>query len=417
LDNVAGINEATPHSFATEFILLLILFCIETMTEPTTTSSSSSSSSSSLGSSSSSLSAVAPVVRHRGVTCDECGLYPIVGTRFTATHLFDYDICSTCLADHHHDQEERDLFVAFHRDMNRTAGGRAMVMAVSRTSDNNRIVAFSVEVATRKLERNETSIPLACLFLGQQQRFQHPTTNDNNEEHNNNTQRFCQAIASNNQLQILRIHMQFNNHARHTVDWTRTIVAIAQGLAVNSSIEQVFWNMSPEYCTLETASAIRDMMATNTSIQALFLGFGAGWDEPSEDQGVEADEFACILWQGLRSKNTALQHLRLNGCRPLSSTTMDALLDVLVSTTKSNNNSTLQKVNVEVEHDMDRSRLELALACHRDQWLKRFANTQATRMDLLEILVEALEKIPDHPVAVAYQLLRSRPDVITAFHR
>jgi hypothetical protein len=370
------------------------------MTEPTASSFTSSSSSSSPGTSS---SVVAPVVRHRGVTCDECGLYPIVGTRFTAMHLFDYDICSTCLVDHH--DQERELFAAFHRDMNRTAVGRSVVMAVSRTTDS-RIAAFSVVEAARKLEQNDTNIPLACLFLGQQ-RFHNPT-DDNDESDKKDSHRFCQAIALNNQLQILRIHMQFNH--RH-INWTRTIVAIAQGLAVNSSIKQVFWNMSPEYCTPETASAIRDMAATNTSIKALFLGFGAGSDEQADDQ-VDAEDFASILWEGLRS-NTVLQHLRLNGCRPLSPTTIDALLDLLVT----KGNSTIRKVNVDVEHDMDRSRLDLALACHRDQWLTRFANTQAPRMDLLEILVEALEKIPGHPVAVAYQLLRSRPDFLTVSQR
>jgi hypothetical protein len=75
---------------------------------------------------------------------------------------------------------------------------------------------------------------------------------------------------------------------------------------------------------------------------------------------VDATTFAEIILDGLRH-NTVLQHMRLNECRPLTQTAMDALLDIFA--TKSN--STIRKVKAEFQEDIDPCRSDLVLACNR----------------------------------------------------
>eukprot|EP00697_Spironema_sp_BW2_P003147 gnl/Spiro4/1420_TR762_c0_g1_i1.p1 gnl/Spiro4/1420_TR762_c0_g1~~gnl/Spiro4/1420_TR762_c0_g1_i1.p1 ORF type:complete len:103 (-),score=11.59 gnl/Spiro4/1420_TR762_c0_g1_i1:111-383(-) len=43
-----------------------------------------------------------PAIQHLGISCDRCGMSPIVGTRFKCGNCPDYDLCEGCenLAEH-----------------------------------------------------------------------------------------------------------------------------------------------------------------------------------------------------------------------------------------------------------------------------------------------------------------------------
>ena len=44
----------------------------------------------------------APAVHH-GIYCDGCGVYPIVGIRYTCANCANYDLCEACEAQDNHD--------------------------------------------------------------------------------------------------------------------------------------------------------------------------------------------------------------------------------------------------------------------------------------------------------------------------
>jgi hypothetical protein len=553
--------------------------------------------------------------RHPGITCDECGMSPIVGTRYKATHLYDYDICTACFQDHVALLEKKEkknnvksvkknldddgdddkvketktwtdpstttnntlappvassfsaspsssasaspsssassLFVAFPH-----AVDRSVSRLVCQVPDNS-LRATSLAEAADKIGRNAanfTSAHLTIVFVVHDENETDHSSftaqaaaaaaaaaeeEDNNHNHNNhhhnNLYSGChpcnrasssaapitRALAINTYLTQLHIHICWE-----TFDCTNTVVALAQGMAANTSLERVFWHIGKESRNAVTATAIRNMIVTNTTIAALYIGrdcFGQGLvlvadegDDNAEEEVLQvtpqllgldgggggrrrrrlrlvgpttrnnpggsggggapttwrhaiqtSNQFASIIFEGLKY-NTTLRILRLAGYHVLSSESSDTTLEVLLDIVQ-HENRTIGKVyadfnnffhhkNINNVADGDTirydHRLDLLLACNREQWMERFANTDATRHEQLDVLWEAIHydttsydnninnnnnhhvnnntdnnsdaigpsgdigtmttrSVFWDPVAVAFHLLRSRPDFLS----
>lgn len=93
-------------------------------------------------------------VFHRITTCDECGLFPIVGTRYKSTTIYNYDCCERCWKDHHeHDRNDFAAFVA--------PKPRDETWAVA-PARSNVIHALSAEQAKQQLEKfEELGLPVS----------------------------------------------------------------------------------------------------------------------------------------------------------------------------------------------------------------------------------------------------------------
>ena len=51
---------------------------------------------------------------HLSITCDGCGMSPIVGIRYKSKLLYDFDLCESCIES---DEEQKDNYISFQRPM------------------------------------------------------------------------------------------------------------------------------------------------------------------------------------------------------------------------------------------------------------------------------------------------------------
>jgi hypothetical protein len=145
------------------------------------------------------------------------------------------------------------------------------------------------------------------------------------------------------------------------------------------------------------------MIATNTTLKALYIGRTCFENVPSDESESRIDSFATIILDGLQS-NRSLTSVRLDSHGVLSDKAKDTLVNIVKT------NGTIRKIYLEFK--CPDHRLDLLLACNRERWIARLASVEATREELVSIFSHALRHENLDPVATAYHLLRSRPDLV-----
>lgn len=321
-----------------------------------------------------------------GITCDECGLAPLAGVRYVATHLFDYDVCSECFRDHHASSDGK-RFVAFHRPDPSTKSVC--------TATDNRIIAKTASEAARKIGRNSPSRYAAFNASNRED-----TNDDNDTEDATNAVANVDlktALRANTNLQILSIHM-CSSPGEYSM---RIVEDIAAGIAGSTSIKIVDWHIGT--VDQKRAQVLRRMILESQTLQSLSLGKPCGG--LSHASRRRRDGIVCTLFKGLKT-NKALKSLRLGNVK-LNDETKDVLVKFLQS------NQCIRRLHADfVEPD---NRIELLLACNREKWLERLAKdaSSSQRLDILSMAMHH-EKLSDEPVPVAYHLLRNFPEMVLA---
>jgi hypothetical protein len=324
------------------------------------------------------------------VTCDECGVSPIVGTRYKATHIFDYDICSPCFHDNHttESDDDHDKFVALQEPVDFDVAHAVCLVA------DTGISAYSLEEAAVKIGANDNNTSqVAKLWLGRRLLDLRAPRLDEME-----ASRLETAIATNTHLRVIHVHMCVGRSFS-----LGSLASIARGIARNSWLKHVFWHIEAYLRTEKTATILRDMIATNTTLQAVYIGRTCLEKVTLAVSDTRIDSFATIIMEGLQS-NRSITNFRLDSRGVLSDKAKDALVDIVKT------NGTIRKMYLEFQ--CPDHRLDLLLACNRERWIARLASVDATNEELVAIFSHALHYENLDPVATAYHLLRSRPDLV-----
>jgi len=244
------------------------------------------------------------------------------------------------------------------------------------------IKSTSIDDASGKIGRNDPNFVVARLVLLRMS----PNTTTNSITACNKLQ---SALAANTHLQILNIHMTVG-----FTNYEQAANAIAHGLAVNTSIKRVTLRISSTKArattktdcgtrSVKVALALRKMVESNTVMTSFRLrrltNCGGPFGDMMESQikGTENDVFVEPILQGLK-RNTTLQVLRLDG----------------------------------YNRPRDKQRMDFLLACNREKWVERVANTNAPLKARVGALSEAMAFPKAEPVSTAYHLLRKCPDLI-----
>jgi len=326
--------------------------------------------------------------KHKGIICDECGAMPIVGIRYVATHLYEYDVCGNCLQENHEDDQDR--FVAFDQPMGPSARDMCLV-------PDTKVTAFLARVAASKLEDN---IESRCLCFSPIQR--------QNDIHDHVAgEALKSALKKHTKVDIVHAHMCHSDAARPA------IIDLLDGIASNSSVKRVFLHISQaNQEDLALAEALCGMIRESQSLECLLINrtcnqqYRTAMELPRENH----DLFARKIFDGLRG-NTRLKIFRLRSYTVLSKTTKNHLLDII-----QNDNQTIKRVYADFDtagEKVDTRQLDLLLACNRKKWVDRVAEIQKGKRQRLEVLQEALSAGGSElePVSTAFHLLKTSPDL------
>jgi hypothetical protein len=336
----------------------------------------------------------APAAQSEGVIshaalCDECGMWPILGTRYVASHIYEYDICQVCFQDH--TPEDRSKFVAFHQPVNQTEAQQ-----VYNEVEDTTIRLIWIKQAAEILEQNNANQVVANINIGELSDVMAP----NLKERIKGLQR---AFAINTRIEIMHLYMCFGVG----LVTSESVAEIARGIAANTSIKILSWHIGNHLRDEIVAAALCEILIHNTTLEGLFLSrldddINDGANVDDED-AKRSNQFATTIFDALK-QNSTLKTVRLDSNTLLSETTKEVLLDAITT------NHTIQNVYTEFEHPDHR--LDLLLACNRQKWIERLADPEATKHQLMEIFYEALHCETTEPVSTFYHLLRSRPDML-----
>ena len=327
------------------------------------------------------------IARHANITCDECGACPLLGIRYKATHIYDYDVCESCMKEFD-DKIERDKYVAIEKPV-----ASAVAHALGPERDSG-IRSSSFRDAAEKIGSNEeTEYAFLQLWGTGPGLFEAQPENDDREK-------LLAALASNTHLRVIHIHMCFS----FSGSFGSSIADLARGLMLNKSIKRVFWCISKAdrlEMSEKTLSALREMIQKNTTIEALYLKRTCGKSRTADGIDPAEDSFAAAILDALK-QNKCIKKFRLDTYYGLSEKNKDTILEIVAE------NPSIERVHVEFE--AKDSRLELLLACKREKWMEQFGDVSASRKDRLEVLLDARNYTSVEPTAAVYQVLRGSPE-------
>ena len=320
-------------------------------------------------------------VMHTRITCDECGVVPIAGTRYKAKRIFDYDLCEACLGANH--RSDHLDFVPFQEPVMESEA-----VKVCEVQDDRLMVNGSVSLAADKIQRNQDK---TVAFLNFAWDF-HASGNLGN------------ALKQNVNLQVVHIHLGCARMRVRPEEATQAAIEIAKGIEANTSIKRLFWHIGK--CTRENkdvADAMNSMLSNNKTLEACYISRPCGRNTQYPSVSVRSNYFAAQLFRGL-ALNPAITSFRLRSFNVLSEDVKVQLL----SSVKANR----RLERVDGDFDQADHRLDLLMTCRRNDWINRLGDTDASDKKRFEVLIEALTEMPMAPVATSYHLLRSCPDII-----
>jgi hypothetical protein len=320
--------------------------------------------------------------KHETIICDECGVCPIIGIRYKAKHIYDYDLCESCMEEEF-DKTEKDKYTAIETPV------PLHVANALGPEEDNAIRSSSIHDAAEKIARND-KVDYAFLNLY-----------DPLDDEPTDSEDLQSALASNTNLRIIHVHMCWGGFGDKIAD-------VARGIMSSTSIKRVYWCITKEdrkVVSEGTSLALREMIAKNSVIEAFY--FKRACDLPGIiEKSVDAaeDAFAATIFEGLRT-NTTLKKVRLDSSNVLSEKNKEVLLGIVAK------NRAMQRAHIVLEGND--YRLELLLACNREKWIERLTNVSVPRKDRLNVLLEAHACTSVEPVYAVYHLLRSVPDLLS----
>ena len=311
------------------------------------------------------VSATPPAVVHLGITCDACGMHPIVGTRYISRRIADYDLCTTCVQDHDAETDFAGFdYVAPHVET------RAV-----RPQPHECIHAYTLSRAAEAIRQNTQATAAHIHYsFG---RFEGSET-------------LGLALANDKLLQVLHIHVCFGN-----TDSEDSIVNIARGISKNTSIQRLTWTIGATGYTVKAALALKEMLTANKTLEACLLRRPC-FTKVSQLANPLVDLFASTILEGLK-KNKSIGSFGLATSNGLSEETKQ----VYIETIKENEN--LLKVLADFE--VTDNRIDFLLKCRKNKWVERLSDCNIPPAARVDVLAEAMGYPNVDPVMAAFHLV------------
>jgi len=317
---------------------------------------------------------------HKGIYCDECGAYPIRGTRHKSLKIYDFDICSTCrFANYPHDSNDFIAYDAPITNSEATLVGPQIV---------NRIDAQSAREAEEQVRKGRNShVALFCFFGSSQ------------------AEEDRQAVVDfiNRNTHLSNIHIQLYSFQ----NYQEVFSTITRGLLHNKSVRHLCFHLIPLHNqgSFLDPSPLKELIETNDTIEAMFITRAKYWPGATIEENTPRleNEFACSLFESLQV-NRKLNSFRLETMCHLAESTKQMACDVA----RQNPNLTRFYAKFESRDDQ----LNMLLAFNQYKWMKRWTDIFATTPSRIEVIKEIIEAEEAQDVSSLYHLLRGFPEAL-----
>lgn len=331
---------------------------------------------------------------HNGISCDECGVSPIVGVRFKSTKTYDFDICEDCkllnYSDLSNNNDDGD-FVAFETPVSRVQAAKTGPAQV------NRIYASSAREAEMQLKKEGKTAHVAFFrFYGKT-----PTYDE--------CQHVVNFINTNTFLTNINICLFCFQNSESA------FATIAQGLARNKSVKHLSLRLMPLWNqdTFFDTSSVKSLIENNTVLESLHIGHA--WLRDFHGTGSyysSEDNFAIQIFESLQQSRT-LKTFRLETISNLSNTTREyackaallnpSLIRIFAKFDSSDGSSAAGADN----------KLKMLTSFNRYRWMKRWTDISASPQDRFNVMEEilAMEAAKQDPSSLFY-LFRSFPEAL-----
>ncbi|KAL3942290.1 MAG: hypothetical protein SGBAC_003499 [Bacillariaceae sp.] len=319
-----------------------------------------------------------PQCAHNGISCDECGVCPILGTRFKSRHIYDFDICRDCKILNH--APDSNGFVAFEGPVSRVQASK------EGPTEINRIYAGSVEDAKQQLQEGKNAKIAFFRFYGRT-----PSSRE--------CQQVVEFINKNTFLTNINICLFCFQNAE------QAFASIAQGLATNQHVKHLslrlmpLWNQESFFDT----SSVQHLIETNQVLETLFIGHA--WLRDFDDTGSyyeSEDKFAYHIFDSLK-RNRTLKTFRLETMSHLSAATQKLACQA------AGTNPGL--IRVFAKFDSPDDGLHMLTNFNRYRWMKRWTDLNVKQEERMKIMEEIMKK-SSIDLPALYHLFRSYPQAL-----
>lgn len=317
---------------------------------------------------------------HNGISCDECGVCPIVGTRFKSRHIYDFDLCSDCRVLNH--TKDSNDFVAFSEPVSRVQASK------EGPTEINRIYAGSVEDAQQQLREGKNAHIAFFRFYGRT-----PSPQE--------CRQVVDFINSNSFLTNINICLFCFQNAE------QAFASIAHGLASNKHVKHLslrlmpLWNQESFFDT----SSVQHLIETNQVLETLFIGHA--WLRDFDDTGSyyeSEDRFAYHIFDSLK-RNRTLKTFRLETISHLSESTQESACQAAAC------NPWLIRVFAKFANP--NHGVNMLTNFNRYRWMKRWTDLNAKPEERVKVMEEIM-KATSIDVPALYHLFRSYPQALNA---
>ena len=317
---------------------------------------------------------------HKGIYCDECGAYPIWGTRHKSVKIYDFDICSTCrFTNYPRDSQD---FIAYDLPITNSEASMAGPRVV------NRIDAQSAREAEEQLRLGRNAHVAFFGFFG---------SNQDEEDR--------QAVVDfiNRNTHLTNIHIRLYSFQNHQ----HVFSTITRGLLRNKSVRHLCFHLIPLHNqgSFLDPTPLKTLIETNDTIEAMFITRAKYWPGATivENTSRLENDFARSLMESLKV-NRKLNSFRLETMCHLKESSKHLAWDVV----RQNPNLTRFYAKFEVPDDQ----LNMLLAFNQYRWMKRWTDTFATTPSRVQVVQEILESEEAQDTSSLYHLLRGFPEAL-----
>lgn len=320
---------------------------------------------------------------HNGISCDECGVSPIIGVRYKSKKTYDFDICQDCKNLNYSHGCNND-FVEFHKPVSRAEASKAGPTEV------NRIYAGSAQDAQQQLKEGKNSHVAFFRFYGRT-----PTKDE--------CQEVTDFINRNPHLTNINICLFCFQNSESA------FAAIAKGLTENHSVKHLSLRLMPLWNqdTFFDTSSVKYLIEKNKVLESLHIGHA--WLRDFHDAGSyysSEDKFALEIFESL-GKSQSLKTFRLETISHLSRLTKNYACKAALA------NPRLIRVFAKFDTSSADNQLEMLTTFNRYRWMNRWTDIAASSTDRVHIMEEILdsESAKRDPSSLFY-LFRSFPEAL-----
>lgn len=317
---------------------------------------------------------------HKGIYCDECGAYPIRGTRHKSLEIYDFDICSTCrFANYPSDSKN---FIAYDTPISNSQAALVGPNVV------NRIDAQSAREAEEQLQKGRSAHVAFFGFFGSQA-----------------AEEDRQAIVDfiNRNTHLTNIHIRLYSFQNHQDVFS----TITRGLLHNKSVKHLCFHLIPLHNqgSFLDPTPLKTLIETNDTIEAMFITRAKYWPGATIEKNTPRleNEFARSLFESLKL-NRKLNSFRLETMCNLEDSTKHLAWDVV----RQNPNLT----RFYARFNFQDSQLNMLLAFNQYRWMKRWTDTFASTPSRVDIVQEILDSENAQDTSSLYYLLREFPEAL-----